>query len=121
MALRAPDAANHARPLRWRRHVEPECGRIAGSDPAMLRRNAAQHRLQLVYCFTLFGTYASDRVIATNRASFPRYVGEGRDGGVVADRAPSLASPPSPPSPVAGGRSRLVIIVISCIKYEALH
>ena len=75
----------------------------------------------LVYCFTLFGTYAGDRVMAANRASFPRYVGEGWDGGVFADCAPSLASPPSQPSPVAGGRSRLVIMVMSCIKYEALH
>ena len=53
----------------------------------------------LVYCFTLFGTYASDRVMAANRASFPRYAGEGRDGGVFANRAPSLASPPSPLPP----------------------
>ena len=95
------------------------------------------------YCFTLFGTYSSDRVMAANRASFPRHAGEGRDiqthshtwqrasfpriagegrdGGVFANRARSLASPPSPPSPVAGGRSRLVIMVIRCIKYEALH
>ena len=36
--------------------------------------------------------------MATNRASFPRYVGEGWDGGVFANRAPSLASSPSPPS-----------------------
>ena len=34
--------------------------------------------------------------------SFPRYVGEGRDGGLVAIGALTLASPASQPSPVAG-------------------
>ena len=33
----------------------------------------------LVYCFTL-GTYSSDRVMAANRASFPRYAGEQPQG-----------------------------------------
>ena len=64
--------------------------------------------------------------MSTGYTSFPRYMGEGRDGGVAARRvefsiapipvAPSLRSPPR-----GGGRSRLVIMVISCIKYEAPH
>ena len=56
-----------------------------------------------------------------SRISFPRYVGEGRDGGVVGNGASTLASPPSQPSPVAGGRSRSVITKISRVNYAAPH
>ena len=34
----------------------------------------------LVYCFILFGTYASDRVIATNRAPSPAMWGNNHKG-----------------------------------------
>ena len=61
----------------------------------------------LAYCFTLFGTYASDRVMAANRASFPRYAGEGRDGGCLCQSRTYIGSAPIPDFPRGRGKEQI--------------
>ena len=53
----------------------------------------------LVYCFTLFGTYVRNHAMVAFCASFPH-----ENGGKAGMGAYPQASPPSQPSPVAGGK-----------------